>query len=119
MRYVACNRPFVVRRGASQWHAVQTWTSDYLKSRIGHCRVKVAITPNGYEIQQPLAIKVLTPSRNADAPLKLEDGSLWFVEPKEEYLPFNQVLAIIQNQEASRQGDLSFSCSLRQRQCDC
>lgn len=31
MRYVARNRPFVVRRAASQWDAVVRWNAEYLR----------------------------------------------------------------------------------------
>lgn len=47
MQYVARNRPFVVRRGAEDWTAVQKWDSHYLLSVLGDSLVNVAITPFG------------------------------------------------------------------------
>jgi len=48
MRYVARNRPFVVRGGASDWKATQTWSVEVLKERMGGMSVNVAVTPAGY-----------------------------------------------------------------------
>jgi hypothetical protein len=48
MRYVARNRPFVVRRGASSWRAVQAWDAGYLRKVMSRKSVQVAVTPNGY-----------------------------------------------------------------------
>lgn len=47
MRYVARNRPFVVRGGASHWPAAQTWDIQTLKSRLHGQSVNVAVTPKG------------------------------------------------------------------------
>lgn len=47
MQYVARNRPFVIRKGAEDWPAVQKWDSHYLLSVIGDSAVSVAITPFG------------------------------------------------------------------------
>lgn len=47
MRYVARNRPFVVRKGAQDWGAVQKWDSHYLLNVVGDSAVNVAITPLG------------------------------------------------------------------------
>ena len=47
MRYVAKNRPFVVRQAASTWPAVQLWNAEYLVNVMGNAMVKVAITPSG------------------------------------------------------------------------
>jgi len=47
MRYVALNRPFVVRGGAKDWKAVQTWDVGTLKERLEGERVNVAVTPHG------------------------------------------------------------------------
>ena len=47
MRYVARNRPFVVRKGASKWPAVQHWNYRYLVDRMKDSIVNVAITPYG------------------------------------------------------------------------
>jgi jumonji domain-containing protein 7 len=47
MQYVARNRPFVVRKGAEDWTAVQKWDSHYLLNVLGDSPVNVAITPFG------------------------------------------------------------------------
>ena len=47
MRYVAKNRPFVVRGGAKSWKACQTWSSAYLVDVLGKQDVQVAVTPHG------------------------------------------------------------------------
>lgn len=47
MRYVARNRPFVVRGGAAGWTAVQTWNISVLKKLLEGKSVNVAVTPKG------------------------------------------------------------------------
>lgn len=47
MRYVAKNRPFVVRKGASDWYACRKWNAEFLKEEIGDTPVQVAVTPFG------------------------------------------------------------------------
>lgn len=47
MRYVARNRPFVVRGGVAHWFATQRWNADYLRSVMGSSKVNVAVTPAG------------------------------------------------------------------------
>lgn len=47
MRYVAQNRPFVVRNGAAEWEAVRCWDGKYLRERLGDVGVNVAVTPFG------------------------------------------------------------------------
>ena len=48
MRYVAQNRPFIVRKAAKNWPACRKWTADYFIDRVGDMPIKVAVTPNGY-----------------------------------------------------------------------
>lgn len=48
MRYVARNRPFVLRGGASEWEATQTWNVPELKTLLKGQSVNVAVTPKGY-----------------------------------------------------------------------
>ena len=48
MRYVARNRPFVIRGGASKWKAIRNWNAAYLKEALKDEQVNVAITPYGY-----------------------------------------------------------------------
>jgi len=47
MRFVARNRPFVVRNGARDWPAFQKWNSEYLAEVMQNQLVSVAITPSG------------------------------------------------------------------------
>jgi jumonji domain-containing protein 7 len=47
MRYVAKNRPFVIRKGAADWHACRDWNTEFLRREIGDSMVQVAITPFG------------------------------------------------------------------------
>lgn len=47
MRYVAKNRPLVVRRGCSKWLAVRKWNVDYLQEIMKDLPVSVAVTPHG------------------------------------------------------------------------
>jgi peptidyl-lysine (3S)-dioxygenase / protease len=50
MRFVACNRPFVIRGGAADWEATQSWNVDTLKELLEGQSVNVAVTPEGYVI---------------------------------------------------------------------
>jgi peptidyl-lysine (3S)-dioxygenase / protease len=47
MRYVARNRPFVVRGGARGWKATRTWNVGTLKALLEGQSVNVAVTPRG------------------------------------------------------------------------
>ena len=51
MRYVACNRPFIVRGGISSWPAVQKWDVQYLKAVLSDKAITVALTPDGSVFQ--------------------------------------------------------------------
>ena len=48
MRYVARNRPFVLRGGASEWEATRTWNISSLKELLKGQSVNVAVTAEGY-----------------------------------------------------------------------
>lgn len=48
MRYVARNRPFVVRGGANDWKATRTWNASTLKELLKEESVNVAVTPRGH-----------------------------------------------------------------------
>ena len=48
MRFVAANRPFVIRDGCLEWPAVGKWNAVSLKEAMKGRQVKVAITPNGF-----------------------------------------------------------------------
>ena len=47
MRFVAANRPFVIRGGCSDWPAMQKWDAFYLSHSMKNQMVKVATTPYG------------------------------------------------------------------------
>jgi jumonji domain-containing protein 7 len=47
MRYVAQNRPFVVRGGADDWEALRSWNVNFLKTALRGEKVNVAMTPSG------------------------------------------------------------------------
>lgn len=47
MRYVAKNRPFVVRGGAKDWKARERWNAAYLAKVMKDAEVQVAVTPYG------------------------------------------------------------------------
>lgn len=49
MRYVAINRPFVVRNCLSHWPAIQKWNFNHLRkvATEGQHEINVAITPHG------------------------------------------------------------------------
>jgi peptidyl-lysine (3S)-dioxygenase / protease len=92
MRYVAHNRPFILRKGAKEWKACRKWNDQYLRKVMEGQTVNVAITPSG----------------NADSPLKTENG-LIFIKPYETQESFNEVLDKIQAQE-QRQDKTGFVC---------
>ena len=48
MRYVARNRPFVVRGAASGWTAVRQWNATHLREAMQDSQVQAAITPCGW-----------------------------------------------------------------------
>lgn len=47
MKYMAKNRPFLVKAGCSAWAAVRKWNEAYLTQKMGKGAVKIAITPHG------------------------------------------------------------------------
>ncbi|KAH0538393.1 hypothetical protein FGG08_004993 [Glutinoglossum americanum] len=83
MRYVALNRPFVVRGGCSHWLATKRWSAGYLEDRMSSARINVAITPHG----------------NADAIVTGSSGIEYFVKPLEVQEPFSTFLKDIRQQE--------------------
>lgn len=83
MRYVARNRPFVVRKGASTWSAHTKWNAGYLASTLRDTPVNVAITPSG----------------NADSVLPLSSPEhAVFVKPLERVEPFTVAMGKVQSQ---------------------
>ncbi|KAM3083640.1 hypothetical protein ACMFMF_001009 [Clarireedia jacksonii] len=83
MRFVALNRPFVVRDFASDWHATSTWSLSHLKSTLSSHPVNVAVTPYG----------------NADAPTAVDGESFVFAKPWEEMQPFTEFVEHVAHQE--------------------
>lgn len=79
MRYVARNRPFVVRNGAAHWDAHRKWNSAQLRAVMHDTPVNVAITPHG----------------NADSILHLPDAGALFVKPLERSEPFHRAMTNI------------------------
>ena len=47
MRYVAKNRPFMVRAGCSAWPAMRRWDVSRFRTTLTDTPIKVAITPYG------------------------------------------------------------------------
>ncbi|KAK5167737.1 uncharacterized protein LTR77_007436 [Saxophila tyrrhenica] len=76
MQFVSRNRPFVVRKAASDWDALKHWDAQYLRRVMGSEPVQVAVTPRG----------------NADAVVEDENGQPLFVQPHETPEPFNEFL---------------------------
>jgi peptidyl-lysine (3S)-dioxygenase / protease len=107
MRYVARNRPFVVRGGASEWKATQAWDVKTLKTLLEGQTVQVAVTPLGFvHILSPQR-EVLKRSRNADSPTRNKKGELVFVKPWEEQQPFSEFVDFISEQEKSGKQEAS------------
>lgn len=84
MRYVARNRPFIVKNGAASWKARQRWNAAYLKSVMAGQTVNVSLTPHG----------------NADSVVSLPNGGNLFVKPHEHTADFSSVLDSIRSQSS-------------------
>jgi jumonji domain-containing protein 7 len=84
MRYVARNRPFVIKNGAASWKARQRWNSAYLKSVMAGQTVNVSLTPHG----------------NADSVVSVPSGGNIFVKPYERTSDFSAVLDAIRSQSS-------------------
>lgn len=77
MRYVARNTPFVVRRGAATWPAVQNWSVPFLHRTLAENTVNVAVTPNGLVLHALLFRLVLLTSvltYTVDTPMHRHPG---------------------------------------------
>ena len=46
--WVSPNVPVIIKNAFNHWPALEKWNSDYLRQKIGHRTVTVAVTPNGY-----------------------------------------------------------------------
>tara|TARA_R110002003_G_scaffold138_14_gene12747 strand:- start:2792 stop:3691 length:900 start_codon:yes stop_codon:yes gene_type:complete len=83
MRYVARNRPFVIKNGAKDWKARKQWNATYLSNVLRGQNVNVALTPHG----------------NADSVVSLPNNGSMFVKPYETEEPFSDLIKAIQAQE--------------------
>lgn len=93
MRYVAVNRPFVIRKGARYWDATEKWNANYLEAVMGDTNVQVATTPLG----------------NADAILTKNGSEDFFVEPWEKHEPFSEALQhIVENGRGELPGPVKY-----------
>jgi jumonji domain-containing protein 7 len=86
MRYVARNRPFVIKNGSVDWKARKRWNAAYLCEAMQGQTVNVALTPHG----------------NADSVVSLPNGGNIFVKPHEKDEDFSSVLKSIQAQELEK-----------------
>jgi len=98
MRYVARNRPFIVRSGANDWKACRNWTADFLRKVMKGTSVQVAITPLG----------------NADAVVDCGNENLLFVQPYELQEDFDDFLDYVQKDtarinEGSQTGNVKYA----------
>ncbi|KAH8724079.1 cupin-like domain-containing protein [Phaeosphaeriaceae sp. PMI808] len=89
MRYVARNRPFIIKNGANDWKARKKWSVTYLTDVMSAQNVNVAITPHG----------------NADSVVRLPNDGCIFVKPYETEEPFSDVVKTIRNQELDPSSD--------------
>ncbi|KAF2628437.1 Clavaminate synthase-like protein [Macroventuria anomochaeta] len=82
MRYVARNRPFIIKNGAADWKARKRWNAAYLKEVMAGQTVNVSLTPHG----------------NADSVVNIPSGGSVFVKPYEKSEDFGMVLDAISAQ---------------------
>ncbi|KJX94163.1 jmjc domain-containing protein 7 [Zymoseptoria brevis] len=101
MRYVARNRPFVVRNAAKDWPAVRKWDTKYLSRVLHRQDVRVAVTPKG----------------NADAVVSDQKIGLLFAEPHEIVEPFEDFLSYVQ-EDSSPSSDTTINVKYAQPQND-
>ncbi|KAI9852195.1 MAG: hypothetical protein M1838_001431 [Thelocarpon superellum] len=102
MRFVARNRPFVVRSGCAAWRATRKWDAAYLRKTMGERLVNVAITPRG----NADAVLFEDDEREEDkseeasaAPSPPPPGAAMFVKPLETPERFSDFLDHVQAQE--------------------
>ncbi|KAM6968881.1 bifunctional peptidase and (3S)-lysyl hydroxylase JMJD7 isoform 2-T2 [Tautogolabrus adspersus] len=79
--WIAPNKPVIIRNACSHWPALNRWTPEYLREKVGSKVISVAVTPNGY----------------ADA----VSGDR-FVMPEERKMTFSAVLDVIQGKVQQR-----------------
>ncbi|KAL1649117.1 hypothetical protein SLS58_001689 [Diplodia intermedia] len=100
-RYVAQNRPFVIRGGASSWKSNREWNAAYLKEAMAGQHVNVAITNRGN------ADAIVVESGEEDGGGGGGGGSgLIFVEPFEREELFSDVVDKVRAQEACPDADV-------------
>ena len=46
--WVNPNVPVIIKNAFNHWPALEKWNSDYFREKIGHRKVTVAVTPNGF-----------------------------------------------------------------------
>lgn len=111
MRFVAKNRPFVLRRGAREWKAKQLWNKDFLIQAMKDEVVNVAVTPFGSDFSEAVAktFVCLTFRSNADSPV-LENGNMLFVKPLEESQSFEEFINYVTSQQlANSPGEVRYA----------
>ncbi|XP_060919797.1 bifunctional peptidase and (3S)-lysyl hydroxylase JMJD7 isoform X1 [Labrus mixtus] len=79
--WIAPNKPVIIRNAFSHWPALNRWTPEYLREKVGSKVISVSVTPNGY----------------ADA----VSGDR-FVMPEERKMTFSAVLDVIQGKVQQR-----------------
>ncbi|KAH7068110.1 cupin-like domain-containing protein [Paraphoma chrysanthemicola] len=90
MRFVARNRPFVIKKGAKDWEARKQWNATYLTDVLRGQNVNVALTPHG----------------NADSIVSLADDGSIFVKPYETEESFSELIKAIQVQELEEREEM-------------
>ena len=112
MRYVAANRPFIVRQGISHWPALSKWNSKYLREMMGSTSVEVAVTPLGSALPLMTYRRVsFRGCRNADSIVRNHtDGLLYLAMPLKICEPFNIFLDHLIAQELyHEQGNVRYA----------
>lgn len=112
MRYVAANRPFIVRKGISHWPALSKWNSKYLREMMGSTSVEVAVTPLGSASFLVTHQRVVFRGcRNADSIVRSHtDGLLYLAMPLKIHEPFNIFLNHLTAQELHHeQGNVRYA----------
>merc|ERR1712071_698360 len=47
-KYVAANRPVIIKNAISNWPAIQKWNINFFREQFGSRKVTATVTPNGY-----------------------------------------------------------------------
>eukprot|EP00210_Caulerpa_lentillifera_P005326 g5089.t1 len=88
--YVSRNKPVILTDCINEWPALQRWSIEYFSDVLGPKKLKIQTTPNG--------------RADAVSSIRTEDGTLveCFVEPYEEQMTFQEFLALLNSNEASK-----------------